>query len=178
MVRLPGVVVAAARPAVREFVRTIFLLMPAVFAAKSPGSKLAAMVSAPARLLTRTASVGLAYSSDSICQSASGCGPGWISAISGSTPSAPGRRTCVGFSARRAALSFCLAIRACSRCRFVIVGRERCAMGAVLEVGHVRTRPALSYQRDCLRPTESEKLPQSRRRCLEKAGRNSRSAER
>ena len=50
--------------------------------------------------------------------------------MSGSTPSgadgAPGSRR--ARSARRAALSFCFVIRACSRWRFVIVGRDRCAI--------------------------------------------------
>src|SRR5205807_7838574 len=71
----------------------------------------------------------LYYSSPSICQAAGGCGPGRIPAISGSPPSGVwvvGARR--DFSARRAALSFCFAMRACSRWRLVIVGRDRCAI--------------------------------------------------
>src|SRR5262249_8514355 len=90
------------------------------------------------------------YSSVSICQSASGWGPGRMSAMSGSTPPGLAGRGRCAFSARRAALSFCLAMRACSRCRFVMVGRDRCAIGPVL----VRARaqaPILS-----VRPTDRQ----------------------
>ena len=45
----------------------------------------------------------------------------------GALPPPAGRGRCA-FSARRANLSFCLAMRACSRCRLVIVGRDRCAI--------------------------------------------------
>ena len=38
--------------------------------------------------------------------------------------------------AGRAALSLRLAIRACSRCRLFVVGRERCAIGLLLPPAH------------------------------------------
>ena len=81
--------------------------------------------STPARLISQDSSFA---ASSSICQSASGCGPGWIWAMSGSTPSEPRCEGRPDRSARRASFAFCFSIRAFSRSRFRRVGRERFAM--------------------------------------------------
>ena len=74
--------------------------------------------------------LGSSSTSSLICQSASGCGPGRMSAMSGSTPGGSSQRSGPrrARSASRAALSLRFAIRACPRCRLLVVGRERCAI--------------------------------------------------
>src|SRR5438034_11836741 len=77
------------------------------------------------------------------------------------------------FSARRAALSFGLAMRACSRCRLVIVGRDRCAISILVaprqrggEVSLILPARLGAPARPAIRSAAAEPTAAARTRCL------------